>query len=123
MISIMGKETVLSFVLNVLLFVLKVIFFRGNFVTCFLQSHDKWEYSFNRNIFISDFKCYYVFSQSNFFLLQQRTTYLLYRFTQKIVFFYLGNCYITHQSMMNNLSFISNNVKGIQAIPKRIKIF
>ena len=25
--------------------------------------------------------------------------------------------------MMNNLSFISNNVKGIQAISKRIKIF
>ena len=24
---------------------------------------------------------------------------------------------------MNNLSFISNNVKGIQAISKRIKIF
>ena len=40
-LSIMGKEFFLSFVLFVLLFVLRIIFFWGNFATCFFQSNHK----------------------------------------------------------------------------------
>ena len=47
-------------------------------------------------------------------------TYLFYRFTQQIIFFYLVNCYIININLC--LSFISNNIKGIQAVSKRIKI-
>ena len=54
-LSIMGKEFVLSFVLFALLFVLKVILFLENLVTCFFQSNNKREYAFNTNIFISNF--------------------------------------------------------------------
>ena len=57
-----GKILHLSFVLFVLLFVLRVIFFWGNFATCFFQSDDKWEYTFNTDIFISDFTYYYFFT-------------------------------------------------------------
>ena len=63
-----GKEIVLLFVLFVLLFILRVLFFWGNFATCFFfRFNDKWEHGFNTNIFISDFKFYYVSTQSYFF--------------------------------------------------------
>ena len=52
----MVKEFVLWFVLFVLLFVVRVIFFGGNFEPCFFQSFDKWVYAFDRKIFI--FKVY-----------------------------------------------------------------
>ena len=63
-----GKEIVLLFVLFVLLFILRVIFFWGNFATCFF-----FDLMINGNtdliqiFFISDFKFYYVSTQSYFF--------------------------------------------------------
>ena len=94
-LSIMGKEIVLSFILCVLLFVLRVVFFWGNFATCFLQS------MINRNtplirIFLFQILLYYVVTQTYFFLLQQHTTYLFYRFTQRVIFYYLDNCHINN---------------------------
>ena len=98
-LSIMGKEFVLSFALFVLLLVLRIIFIWGNFATCFFQSNDKCVYAFNTNIFVSNVAYYYFFTQSYYFLLKQHMTYLFYRFTQQIIFFYLDNCYIINTNL------------------------
>ena len=50
-----------GFFIVVVLFVLGVIFIRGNFTSCFSQSNDKWVYAFNRNIFLSSSFTYYYF--------------------------------------------------------------
>ena len=50
-----------GFFIVVVLFVLGVIFIRGNFTSCFSQSNDKWVYVFNRNIFLSSSFTYYYF--------------------------------------------------------------
>ena len=57
----MGKEFVLSFVLFLLVFDLRVTFFWGNFATCFFKSNDKWEDLFNTFLF------HYFFTQAIFF--------------------------------------------------------
>ena len=67
-LSIMGKEFILSLVLFVMLFLIRVIFLYDNFVTSFFQSNDKWEFAFNTNIFISNFTFYYFFTESHFSL-------------------------------------------------------
>ena len=64
----MGKEFVLSFVLFLLVFDLRVTFFWGNFATCFFKSNDKWEDLFNTFLF------HYFFTQAIFFLVQQHMT-------------------------------------------------
>ena len=72
----MGIEFVLSFILFMMSFVLRVLYLCGNFATCFFLSNDKWEYTFNTNIFISNFTFYYFLTQSYFFLLEQPTYYI-----------------------------------------------
>ena len=93
-LSIMGRENILSFVINLFVFVLKVIFVWGILYLIFLQSDAKWKYAFNTNIFISGFIFYHFVTQSCFFLLKQHEAYLFYKFTQQIIFFYLDNCCI-----------------------------
>ena len=43
-------------------------FFWGNLPTCFSQSNYKWEYAFNKNIFISNFMFYYFLHKAIFSL-------------------------------------------------------
>ena len=68
------------------------------------------------------FTYYYFFTYRYFFLLQQHITYLFCIFTQQFIFFSILLHYKC-QSKMNDLSFISNSVKGLQANSKWIKIF
>ena len=84
----MGIEFVLSFILFMMRFVLRVIFLCGNFATCFFQSNDKWEYTLNTNIFISNFTFYYFLRQSYFFSSNnQHIIYLFDRFTKQLFSF------------------------------------
>ena len=71
----MEKEFILLFMLFMMLFILRVIFLCGNFATCFFQSNDKWKYTFNTNIFISNFTFFTFGHKLFFFLLQQYITY------------------------------------------------
>ena len=105
-LSIVGRENILSFVMNLFVYVLKVIFVWGILYLVFLQSAAKWKYAFNTNIFISGFIFYHFVTQSYFFLLKQHEAYLFYKFTQQIIFFYLDNCCIINIISIRVLSLI-----------------
>ena len=115
----MGKEFVLLFVFFVLLLVLRVIFFWGNFATCFFQSDDKWEYAFLFQILhIIFLHKVIIFSYNNI-----GHTFFTDSHSKLFSFILIIFTLLTSIYDENNLSFISNNAKEIQAISKRIKIF
>ena len=103
-------------------FVRGVIFNWGNFASCFFQSIDKWVYAFNRNIFIFKFYILLFFYIKILFSLASTYDISFLQIHTTIFFSFSILVHYKCQSKMNNLCFISNSVKGLQAISKRKKI-
>ena len=103
-------EKKIGFFIVVVLFVRGFFFIWGNFTSCFFfQSDDKWVYAFKKILF---------FLHINMFL-QKIFSFFPYNNIQHLFSFSI----LLHYKCQSKMSFISNNVKGLQAISKRIKIF